>query len=136
MALRSDFRLITFNKHLGNNEGDIDAPSFQFLGNQASKTFTVEGRPTGSGYLIVNTFDVDNAGHRVQINGKNLGGFDLPKKAANNRWQTRMDPIERGILQQGTNTIVIKRASGGDNFLIGNVVVHWRESDGPVLASG
>jgi hypothetical protein len=40
--------------------------------------------------------------------------------------------IESGILQQGTNTIVIKRASGGDNFLIGNVVVHWRESDGPV----
>ncbi len=40
--------------------------------------------------------------------------------------------IEIGILKHGTNTLVIKRASSGDNFLIGNVVVHWRESDGPV----
>lgn len=43
------------------------------------------------------------------------------------QWQDVTDVIPEGILHPGTNTIQVRRASGGDNILVGSVVVHWKE---------
>lgn len=127
MALRSDFRIVAISAHFGDNAGDINTP-LPFVGNQKVVTFTIDGQPR-EGYLLLNTFDVDNTQHRVQINGTNLPTFDLVQNAGANRWQTRMDSIPSGILKNGTNTLTIQRAAGTDNFLVDDIVVHWRESD-------
>lgn len=126
MATRSDFAVVRVDAHFGDNAGDISS-GLPFVGNQKSVNFTIDGVPSGKGYILINSFDVDSQSHQVQINGKNLPGADLVTKASNNRWQTRMRDIPSGVLKQGGNTLTIKRASGGDNFLITETVVNWRE---------
>lgn len=129
MTVHADFQLITFNEHLGDSAGDIGT-SMPFMGDQTTKkTFNVDGSPTGLGYLELQVYDIHSSSHKVLINDKDLGGFDIPTGPVEDRWQTWMDGIENGVLKKGQNTIQIKRASGGDNFLVGNVAVHWRELD-------
>ncbi len=124
---RSDFRLVNFGAHFGDNADDIDT-DLPFVGNMHSRPFTIEGTPH-SGYLLLNTYDVDNSHHRVQINGTDLPDSDLVLNSGGNRWQTRMDTIPNGILVSGVNTLTILRDEGSDNFLVDRVVVHWREDD-------
>lgn len=126
MATRSDFAVVRMNAHFGDNAGDIGT-SLPFVGNQKTVNFTVDGVPVGKGYILINSFDVDATTHQVQINGKDLPGSDLVAKAANNRWQTRMRDIPADVLKQGVNALTIKRAAGSDNFLIQEIIVHWRE---------
>src|SRR5262245_48317842 len=101
MALRSDFRIVSINAHFGDDAGDIDTP-LPFVGDEQSVTFTIDGQP-GAGYLLLNTFDVDSYEHRVQINGTDLPGIDLVQNSGAHRWQTRMDHIPSGILENGEN---------------------------------
>lgn len=125
MALRADFEVIKFNSHLGDNAGDLNVPWTTFQGNQTPvRSFVIGQRPIGAGYLLVQAFDVDNENHRILINGIDLGGWDI---ASDGGWQTWMDVIESGVLQQGNNTIQFIRAGGNDNFVIASVVVNWRE---------
>jgi hypothetical protein len=35
--------------------------------------------------------------------------------------------IHNGVLRSGSNTLEIRRAGRGDNFLIRGAMVHWRE---------
>lgn len=117
---RSDFSWVNFDTN-------FDAP-----GESATRTFDVEGNPFGTGYLLVQSLDLDTpqntsvTPHQIEINGQDLPSFDLPTQEGNNRWTTWMDRIPPGFLQQGTNRITIRRV-GADQFFIANVAVHWRE---------
>jgi hypothetical protein len=125
----ADFAVITFNEHLGDNESDLGSSWGTFVGNATTvRNFTVDGVPTGLGYLLIQTFDVQSQNHRIKINGKDLGGADIFPHPVENKWQTWMDGIESGVLKSGNNTIQIVRAPGGDNFLIANVTINWRVS--------
>jgi hypothetical protein len=125
--MASSFAVISFDEHLGDNVADHTAPGFTFTGNQTSvRNFNISGIPVGTGYLIVQTFDVQNKGHRILVNGADLPGQDLVR-TSKNRWQDVMDIIPEGFLRQGNNTIQILRASGGDNILIGKVAINWLE---------
>ena len=127
----ANFAVVNFNEHLGNSVDDLNAPGFTFTGNQTSaRNFNISGAPIGTGYLIVQTLDVQNEGHRILINGGDLPGQDLVRTQVN-RWQDVMDTIPEGFLRQGNNSIQIIRASGGDNILIGAMVIHWQEQSSP-----
>ena len=107
-------------------QGDLDRDE-TFVGNESTvRTFNISGTPTGTGYLVVTVYDLEDSEHRVLINGRDLGSFDIPKAPTANRWQTWMDRIESGVLRSGTNTIQLRRHSGEDNFVVRDVVVQWR----------
>jgi hypothetical protein len=125
MPIRSDFRVLAVNAHFGEDESDIDTV-LPFFGNFRSVNFNIDGNPL-DGYLLLNTFDVDSDQHRIQINERHLPSSDLIRKAADNRWQVRMDAIPDGVLLPGNNTLTIRRAEGSDSFLVAEVTVHWRE---------
>ena len=132
--MAANFMVLTFDQHLGDDVSDLDAPGFAFVGNQTSVlNFNIAGVPIGAGYLIIQTLDVQNQGHRIVINGADLPGQDLVR-TQENRWQDVMDAIPEGILRQGNNTIQIFRASGGDNILIGKAVLHWKEFWFPMIS--
>jgi hypothetical protein len=85
------------------------------------------GKVVDDGYLLVTVRSVDSDKHRIRINGQELSGFDIPLPPGNtNAWFTYMDRIQPGVLKPGTNTLQIVR-SANDNFVIRDVVVHWRE---------
>lgn len=127
MAIRSDFVAIYFGEHLGDNANDLNVPWATFVGNQTTvKNFYISDQPAGNAYLMLQAYDVHQTGHRILINGQNLSGFDIPRETGS--WQTWMDVIDSGLLRFGNNTIQIQRdADTGDNFVVGNVVIHWRE---------
>ena len=129
MALRSDFRLIHFLEHLGDKAGDIKAPWAKFVGNQTTvRNFYIDGTPAWEAYLVVQLYDVHNYGHKILINGHDLGGWDIPP--AVDKWQVWMDVIDVTKLKKGNNTVqIVRDASTGDNFLVGSVAIHWREYD-------
>jgi hypothetical protein len=126
---RADFAVIMLNEHLGDNAGDLLVPWATFVGDATTvKNFTVDGTPTGTGYLLIQTYDVQSESHRIVINGKELADTDIRSHPAENTWQTWMDVIEPGVLKTGNNTIQIRRAPGGDNFVISHVAINWRVS--------
>ena len=92
----------------------------------ATRSFTVEGEPLGTGFLLIQLHDVESGGHRIAINGHDLPSFDIVPSAASGVWTTWMDRIPPGFLTQGTNRITIRR-TGDDSFTVANVAVHWRE---------
>ena len=127
MALHADYEVIPLWEYLGDNESDINT-SAKFCGNQTSvKEFNIDQMPTGMGFLTLQTYDVLNSGHHIKINGKELTGMDLPRHPAENRWDTWTEVVESNLLKKGKNTIQITRAGGGDNFIVKNVVVNWKE---------
>ena len=129
----SDFTYITFREHLGDNQDDLDT-SFPFMGSKTSvKSFTIDGEPI-SGYVIVNTEDMDWHFHKILINDRNLPGLDLWNVSSGKRIsRLSMDEVPEGFLRNGTNTIQIIRThvehedvDDQDNFIIHDVVVHWK----------
>ncbi|WP_274559325.1 DUF7383 domain-containing protein [Streptomyces spiramyceticus] len=136
METRSDFRMIRFNQRIGTRTppSNFDPGSSRFMGDQTSlESFEIDKDPVGDGYLVIQVYGVDFNNHRILVNDRDLAEFDIARGARGQvLWQTWMDPIERGILRQGRNTIQVQhgQSSGGqiDNFIVRNVVVHWRES--------
>lgn len=125
MALRSDFVVINFNKELGDRDTFPDKPWAEFVGNQTEENFFISDVPVGTAYLLLQLYHVNEIGHQILINGHHLSGGDITPHSG---WQTWMDEIESGKLQAGNNTIQIRRNTNtGDNFIVGRVVVHWRE---------
>jgi hypothetical protein len=126
MPVGSDFTIIPFSEHLGPNESDLEASWATFVGNQTSvKTFNIDNPPQGEAYLLIQTLHVGVFSHRIFINGVGLNGYNLP---AHEGWSTWMVPIQEGVLLHGANTLQIMRDDGSDDsFVVGNVVVHWRE---------
>ena len=124
----ADFAIVQFNEHLGDDPGDLNVPEFEFVGNQTSlKHFSIPGEPTAAGYILIQAGDVQNKGHKILVNGIDLPGTDI-NRTREARWQDTFDVIPAGILSQGNNTIQIQRAGGGDNILIGYVMIHWKQS--------
>ena len=128
MAQRSEHRVIYFAEYLGNNADDAAYPWATFVGDQTTvKSFTIDGNPSSDAYLILQVSALQSFAHKILINGTDLAGFDIPPHSG---WQTWMDAIDVGLLRQGNNTIQIERDSGSrDHFSVGNVAIHWRESD-------
>ena len=80
------------------------------------------------GYLLITVRSVDAGSHQILINGHQLSGFDIPLPPGNSdAWLTYMDRIQPGALRGGTNELEIRRI-GNDNFVVKDVVVHWREA--------
>ncbi|MBW7988880.1 MAG: hypothetical protein FVQ84_02505 [Planctomycetes bacterium] len=129
---RSNFTLIAFTEHLGDNISDINAPSYDFKGNASSiKKFDINRTPIGEGYLILKAFDVNQVNHRIIINGTDLPGVDIGIKPVSkaNLFVDTFDSIPEGILRKGENTVQIRLASGSkDNFVISMMIIHWKES--------
>lgn len=123
----SDFAVIRFNEHLGDNIGDLNTP-FPFMGNMSSKkNFVIPFEPRGSGYVIMQVYDVEYPNHKLYINGISLGGGaeGFLKATVKQRWRTTMDTFNQGTLKIGDNIVQVHRASGKDNILIGHLVIHW-----------
>jgi hypothetical protein len=115
---RADFVFFSIDEEL----------SGAFVADQtAVKEFVIDGKPVGQGYILIQTFDVQLAGHSILINGKNLPDWDLPKHPAREVWQTWMDRIPAGVLKQGKNTIQITKQPGFDKFEIRGISINWRE---------
>ena len=126
MAVRSDFNVIPINEHLGDSANDLNT-DFPFMGNNGSiKSFPIEGDPVDDAYLLINHTDVHNSGHRIKVNNVDLAGVDMPD--ADGKSVTQMVLIPPGRLRRGTNSVQVIQA-GGDDFIVFEVVVHWRERD-------
>lgn len=114
---RSDFAWVNFDQ------------DFNSSNEAASRTFRIEGTPTGTGYLLIQHYDVENNNHRISINGQELPSFDMAARdpqLGNRIWVLWMDRIPPGFLQQGLNRIDIERGST-EFFHVANIAVHWRE---------
>ena len=93
------------------------------------KDFPIEGnqQPIDDAFLLIQVRGVSVGTHRIQINGTQLAGFDLPPAPGSSQaWLTWMDHIPPNLLKSGLNTIRIDRV-GNDDFEINAVVVNWRE---------
>lgn len=110
---RSDFMWVNFDER------------FNSSNTAATRTFNVEGSPIDTGYLLIQSFDVERDNHRILINNQELPSFDIPE-GGNNLWTTWMDRIPENFLQQGSNRITIRR-QGSEDFTVANVAIHWRE---------
>ncbi|NOK58636.1 MAG: hypothetical protein GFH27_549279n442 [Chloroflexi bacterium AL-W] len=118
---RSDFNYIPVN-----HEFTVNSPVFEtdFRVELASGQSLAED----PGYLLITVRSVDTASHRIQINGQDLSGFDIPEAPGDsNAWLTYMDRIQPNVLRGGTNNLQITRV-GNDNFLVKDMVIHWREA--------
>jgi hypothetical protein len=130
MATHADFATLTFNERLGDSMTDLEfpGPHATFVGNKSTiKHFTIEGAVQAPAYLLIQTYDVEAAHHRILLNGADLPGPDLPIHPSGQRWQLWLKLIDPGTLHQGTNTIQILKNSPLDNFIVGSVVITWHE---------
>ncbi|MDX8346565.1 hypothetical protein SLH49_01090 [Cognatiyoonia sp. IB215446] len=116
---RGDFNYIPVNQTLNANNPvvEIDFPIVVGDGRTISD----------DGYLLITVRSVDAQSHRIRINNRELGGFDVPLPPDNSdAWFTYMDRIEPGVLRPGINELQIRRI-GDDNFVVRDMVIHWRE---------
>jgi hypothetical protein len=131
MSARADFQVFTFNEHLGDNQSDINT-DFAFMGQRSSKkVFEINQNPfNADGYVEYQVSHVDELGHEILINDKKLPAVDVFRtgQGKHTGLQTHTDVIPASFFKKGPNTIQFQR-SGGDNFLIHHVIVHWRELD-------
>ncbi|MBK8021103.1 MAG: hypothetical protein IPK19_06620 [Chloroflexi bacterium] len=131
MTTHSDFAIIPFAAHLGADAYGLQVPWATFYGNQTPvQTFEIDGKPTETGYMLIQTLAVGLSSHKILINGHMLSGLNLPQ---HDGWQTWMIVIDVGLLRHGTNTVqFVRDAMTNDSFVVGNVVVHWREVEADV----
>lgn len=126
MPVGSDFTTIYFGEHLGPNETDLQASWATFVGNQTSvKTFNVDNPPANEAYMLIQTLHVGVFSHQILINGVELSGYQIPEHRG---WSTWMVGLGEGLLKHGANTIqIIRDKRSNDSFVVGHVVIHWRE---------
>lgn len=125
--MRANYALLDFQEHLGESSDGLDVPWAEFVGNHRSseQRFTVPAGPVTEPYLEIQMFDVGEYGHEIVVNGDALTGFDIPPAPG---WQYWMDTITGAELTEGENTIrIIRDADTRDDFVIGSVIVHWKE---------
>ena len=127
MPIRSDFQIVRFWDHLGDDKGDIKGVPSTFHGDETpTYNFYVDAQPL-NGYVVMQIYDVHSSGHEIMINDISLPNVDIAPQGAKNSWAVWLDEIPGKYLKCGNNTIQVKRYRNGDNFVIGDVVVHWRE---------
>ncbi len=145
MALRANYVIIAFDEHLGDNENDLPLERFKrssrgfiyddyaFVGNQSTvRTFTIDSLPRGGGYLTIQLLDVHDKGHRLEINGTELGKECImrtdPFSGHTLEWKSWTTDFKTRILRAGENTVQIFKGDGStDNFVVGTIVINWRE---------
>lgn len=140
MTTQSDFVIIPFNQHIGNDPNAFPAyletrPEYSGLRSE-EKPFQVNGpnQLTGDAYLLINTFGVQLATHRITINGRDLPGVDIQPSVATDpslnkySFNTNMDLIPDGWLNLGLNTIQVHASDyhSFDDFVVLEAVIHWR----------
>ena len=96
---RADFQFVRFNESFSDNNPRV------------TRTFTVEGSPLGSGYLLIQAHDVESDEHSISINGQALPRFDIPK-GSGGKWQLWMDLIPAGFLTSGEIASRSRASSG------------------------
>jgi hypothetical protein len=124
---RANYARLDFQEHLGESSDGLDVPWAEFVGNHRSsaREFTVPAGPATEAYLECQLFEVGSYGHEIVVNGDALTGFDIPPAPG---WQYWMDPITGADLEPGENTIrFVRDADTRDDFVVGSVVVHWKE---------
>ena len=129
----ADFAIVNFGEHLGDRAGDIQGFNLPFKG---SETSTHEFS-TGTGLLVnepsfvtIQTYDVGNPEHRIIVNGEpiSVAGPNIGAAGRADQWSTYTAVIPRGRLVPGSgNKISVRKASGGDNFIVGQAIIMWRE---------
>ncbi len=124
-----NFTTIYIRKHLGDNKDDIsNDQGFEFVGDQTSIfNFNIEQNPVGEGYFLINAYGVQDKWHSFSINGNPFRSAGLFPGGKAENWITSFTIIPAEILVQGNNTFQVIRESGGDNFLVDDVVINWRE---------
>lgn len=124
--MRANYATVSVQELLGPSADALDVSWATFAGDRSS-SFGFEV-PTGDArepYLQLQAFDVGEYGHDILLNGESLTGFDIPPGEG---WQHWMDTITGPSLREGRNTLRIERDTTGDDaFVVGTVVVHWRE---------
>ncbi len=125
MRQRANYALLNFGEHLGIDERRLDVPWAEFVGDESSElTFEVAAEPDAS-YLEVQAYDVGSFDHEIHLNGEPLSGFDVPPAKG---WQYWMDAIVGTELRVGENSLqFVRDVDSGDSFVVGNVVVNWKE---------
>lgn len=128
MGHRANYAQLHFGEHLGPDRSSLDVPWATFVGDASStKTFEVPSAPVDP-YLELQAYEVGAFDHEILVNGDPISGFDLPPSEG---WQYWMDAVTGAALHEGENTIQVCRdAAGDDSFVVGNVVVHWKERRG------
>ncbi|MFC6940425.1 hypothetical protein ACFQE8_10710 [Salinirubellus sp. GCM10025818] len=126
---RANYALVTFMEHLGEMESQLDVEWAEFVGDRTTElTFEVSTDDPSDAYLQLQAYDVGTYGHDVLLNGQSLSGFDIPPSQG---WQSWMDAITGAALQGGENTLqFVRETDSNDSFVVGNVVVNWREPTG------
>ena len=125
---RANYTILDFQEHLGERSDGLDVPWAEFVGNHRSSKveFTVPADEISEPYLECQLFDVGEYGHEIVVNGDALSGFDIPPASG---WQYWMDPITGAKLEPGENTVqFVRDADSGDEFVIGSVIIHWKEA--------
>lgn len=123
---RANYAIVPFQQHLGQNPESLSVPWAEFVGNQTdAREFTVPTDDVTDAYLEIQAYDVEEYGHEIRVNETALSGFDVPPAEG---WQHWMDTLAGVSLHEGANTVRIERdATTTDAFVVGVVVVHWRE---------
>jgi hypothetical protein len=127
----SEYAQIYCWQHLGDNVGDIvtDAP---FVGEQTSiMTFNTSGDVSGieGPVIFIELLRYGNTTPVVKLNdlavNTPIASVGLP-----GAWEVWMVAVTSTNVKQGANTIQIFRQPGGDDFVVGKIVVFWHVSDG------
>lgn len=126
MSRRTTHTLVNFGELLAPHEDALDVPWAEFAGDRTSeREFQVETDEPADAYLQIQAYDVGSFDHEVLVNDDPLSGFDLPP---NDGWQTWMDTLTGVSLEEGTNTLRLRRnEESGDAFVVGAVTVQWTE---------
>lgn len=123
---RANYALVSIQEHLGPDSEGLDVPWAEFAGDSTDTyTFDVPTDDPREPYVEMQVYEVGTYDHELVVNGEPLSGFDAP---AGEGWQYWMDTVMRTKLEKGTNTLEFRRdADSADNFVVGTVVVHWKE---------
>lgn len=123
---RPNYALVEFGEHLGETKSDLDMEWAEFVGNRTTeRSFVVPTDEATDAYLELQAYGVNSFDHEILINDSPVSGFDIPPSSG---WQYWMDAITGPDLIEGENTIQVRRdGESDDNFVVGTVIVHWRE---------
>ena len=126
MSHRANYARCSFQQHLGPTADSLDVSWAEFSGNSTDRvSFAVSTDAPVEPYVEMQVYDVSEFSHEIRVNGTELTGFDI---APGEGWQYWMDTIADTQLRQGHNTIQFRRdRDTGDAFIVGTVVVHWKE---------
>jgi hypothetical protein len=143
----ANFTVVSFIEHLGRpsehrgtHENDLrgtgGTTSYPFVGTQTPEhNFFIDGDPDpkGAAYMIVRTFNEQDGGHHVLLNGHELilrppayEGLDTPGSW---RFGNTVLVFDAHFLVPHSNSLkVVMAARSDDDFLVDSVVVHWHQN--------